>query len=652
MSSLDVPCTSQQDILEALDRLAPDAPFLALGQTIFWDEPVKAGVAARARELGHERRFVAGIHDADYFAKLPGKIGEPGYHALPHNDTTTQSLWSAAAEFAQLFGSETVITRDALTAAGIRLHRLQNARPGILDTATEAWGWRGIAAVEQETHVVAETPLKAVLPEIQRTLAWALGATVDQLAGSSQAKAAGAADALNDLVLHAATSTDQSLSSYYENLLPSLYRFSSGDTGPIETTTTTKLLKFNTLTAQQDRFLLLEQFLNPVTRGEAVRAYNETVAGTEVYPLDRFGSWAIPFDLIVPGRGRGTVRIAPKAVVIMTPEPLFITLKRPVTCARELAQAIEGKFGPDCALVGKAITLIGMLAREFVFVFHEGASMYVRHSRELHKRLYPEPPEKPLHPILRVRLEPWDALHVCSAWFRVPQPMQQAFGGDEMCAPSFAARWRDVAAEQRALVEELPTLRSPVQFIRWLAQRGLGSWRFLSDEYARLHAEFEAMSLEVQQLRTERQRVMGLVRAARARRNALEHEKGRHWRTAIFEKTPSEADLAHRAELQTQIEAAATEAKAHLDEWRQLRAAQETIVGSDRVLEIHAQRRNIELEAELKKLKLARQAIIISWGLQRAAWRPSAWWFPMVCPSGLWFRETHEQATYSLEPLR
>src|SRR5687767_2651655 len=108
-----------EEALAELQKVAPEAPFLALGQTIFWDEPMKGGILLASQRLGYKRRLVAGVHDTDYFAKLPSGPRQPGrFKALPHNDTTTKGLWSAAAEFSTLFGSETVVSREILQSAG------------------------------------------------------------------------------------------------------------------------------------------------------------------------------------------------------------------------------------------------------------------------------------------------------------------------------------------------------------------------------------------------------------------------------------------------------------------------------------------------------------------------------------------------------
>ena len=83
----------------------------------------------------------------------------------------------------------------------------------------------------------------------------------------------------------------------------------------------------------------------------------------------------------------------------------------------------------------------------------------------------------------------------------------------------------------------------------------------------------------------------------------------------------------------------------------ELRHRQNELVRSPDVQKVHARRADIELEAELKRLRLVRNAVTASRGLEHAGQRPGAWWFRVVCPDGLWFRETVETAEYYLEPL-
>lgn len=648
MSISDVPCLGQAEVLQQLQDICPGAPFLALGQTILWDEPMKAGVIDALQQHGFERPFIAGIHDTDYFAKHPGATQQKGYQALPHNDTTTQALWSAAAEFSALFGSETVIRREWLQEAGIRLSRIARERPGILDRATRAFGWRGIASMDDETRVIAEVPAEPLIPHLRSTLAWAVERSLECLANPKEDCLAVAAE-INELLTDA--KPGESLSEYFARILPEIYRFCSSKHVDITATRTTELLRFNTLTCRQDRFEILGQFLDPLTKFESIRAYNETVSQTEMYTLDRFGSWAIPFDLVVPGLGRGTIRIAPKAVVIMTPKPLFITLKKPITSVRDLADAIERKFGSDCVLVGKALTLIGMMSREFVFVFHETASSYVNLSRALHKKMYGEAPEKPFFPILRVRYSTWDQLQGCKTWFKLPEPLRQPFGVDETCAPGFASRWRTVVAGQRELLKELTGLRSPIQFVRWLAEKNYGIWSTQAIEYEELHDQLLELHDAVSAIKQQKRRAVDQIRQLKAERLALERAKGDHFRAKIFEKSPSAADLAERSAFDDQLNRTVSETHLAKVRWNELDRQQRDLVRDPKITRCHDRRRQIELEAEFERLRIARNAITVSKGLPKAAFRPSAWWFRLVCPSGGWYERTTGTAAYYLESL-
>jgi len=646
-------CKPLAEVLSDLQGIAGDAPFLALGQTVFWDEPMKAGVALASRRLGYSRNFIAGVHDTDYFAKLPGSAkGSGKYLAVPHNDTTTRGLWSAAGEFSTMFGSETVVTREMLQAAGLRLARLERARPGILDEATEAWGWRGVVAQGENSIVTAEVPLPPLLPELLATFEWATSLSLDTLTGEGRKSAAALLDDLHSKICDQSEGVKLSLAEFYQRLLPVFYDFCANRHVELETTRTTELLRFNTSTVDLRRFDLVRLFVDPSTRAMAKAAYDDAIRGSSgLYELSRFGTGAIPFELVIPGLGRGTIRLGTKGAVINTPHPQFLSFRRPITSLRDLAELIEAKFGPNCVLVGKAVTLIGMLARDHVFIFHEGASSYVTLSRRLHQNLEAKGHPIKVHPILRIRYDSWSALQVCCSWLRLPEPFQRSFGTEELCAPSLAARWHEVADEQKDLIGKLGRLRRPIELIRFLDQTQGGSWRRLAEEYENLHSRLASLRNELAALRAERIELYSRFRALRAARVAAEAAKGRHWREKIFELEPTEADLAEREALTKAVAdviAAHAEADRHV---RDLRHRQTALVAAPEIQKIHERRRSIELEAELKRLRLIRHAVTSSKGLELAGRRPSAWWFPLVCPDGLWFRETVESAECYLEPL-
>jgi hypothetical protein len=61
--------------------------------------------------------------------------------------------------------------------------------------------------------------------------------------------------------------------------------------------------------------------------------------------------------------------------------------------------------------------------------------------------------------------------------------------------------------------------------------------------------------------------------------------------------------------------------------------------------------RRLQSEAELQKLYLVRDAILVSEVLSYSNYRPTAWWFPMVSPDGRWFQQLAEQARARVEAL-
>ncbi len=645
-------CRTQKEALESLERLAPGVPFLALGQTVFWDEPMKAGVLQACRRLGFERPFLSGIHDTDYFAKYPHKELRSGYAALPHNDTDTQALWSAAGEFSALFGSETVVTRDRLAAAGGKVAMVAQLRPGYLDEITEAWGWRGVVSYGRRARTTSETPMRRLFETLYSTYDWAVQTSQDALVGEQRPSSDEAAESLRALICDSADDFESlNLAEFYRRIAPRMFDKVAGEPLRVATTRTTELLQFNRSTCSLPRFAMVDVFLNPATRSLACEAYDSTVEGSQMYALDKFGAGALPFDLLIPGVGRGTLRLGSRGGVVMTEDPIGFSFKKPVDSVARLAEVLEAKFGPGVVLVGKAVTLVGMLASEHVFVFHEGASSYVPMTRSFHQRLSAFWPSMRLNPILRVKYEPWDALEVSKAWFRLPEPLRRPFGAEEMSAESFSKRWRRVAEEQAKVLEDLALMRRPLELIKFLDKNEGGQWSCLASEYEAMHRDMASLHVEVQAERSRRAKVIREWKRLRTERAQLETKMGAHWRERVFEKSPSKADLAKREGFKRDLDAVVEKIAAQRSKWRESVDAQRSMVGSQKLDRARDRRKSIAFEAELMRMKLIREAVIATDGLRRAGHRPSAWWFPLVSPDGAWYRATMERARYYLEPL-
>jgi hypothetical protein len=516
---------------------------------------------------------------------------------------------------------------------------------------TEAFGWRGIASLNKGHRVIAEKPLAALFPELFDAFSWAVEESLELISGNHHQQSLRMAETLKAMVCDAAEDRDTTLSRYYQRLLPQMYDAAAGEPLGVESTATTSLLSFSPDTASLPRFRLLGLFLNPLTRQACEEAYNQAVAGTEMYVLSRFGAGALPFDVVIPGKGRGTLRLGTRGGVIMTPLPLGFSFRKAPETPGELAAILEKRFGPGVVVIGKAVTLLGMLAAEHIFVFHEGASSYIPRSRRMHELIRGSGIDLPLHPMLRVRHRPWEALEECCAWLKLPEPLRRPFGTDELSAPSFAVRWKEVAQAQEGVLAELSQLRRPLALVQHLQEAIGGHWRCLAAEYESLHQRFSDLEKSLDVLRRRKKEVLARIKDLKARVDANEKARGRHWKERVFEMEPSAEDLARREQYIADTHRLHEEVHIAWDQWRGLQAEQDELVGSPEVKRAQLRRADIALEAELMRTRLVRGAVVAGEGLQRAGFRPSAWWFPLVCPDGAWFRANARRASFRVERL-
>lgn len=608
---------------------------------------MKALLPIFARKTGHAIQLVAGVHDTDYFAKLPGELpGHTPFVALPKNDGSTKGFWSAAGEFSSLFGSETPVTREALAAAGVSLERITKRKVMQIDEATEAFGWRGLASRDRTHRVAAEIPLASVFPAIENVWNWALEETLRCIANEEdRLSSLRVSNTLRDIVCEAMeTCYGQTLGGFYECLLPKFHEVVTGESCQSEITRTTRLLEFSLASAHLPRFQFVELFLSPETSASAKEAYNEAVRDSEIYPLDRFGTGAIPFDLVIPGKGRGTLRLTNHFLVVSTPEPQFTPLEKPIENIYELASVVENAFGP-CALIGKAVTLISMLASEFVFVLSDGGSPYIVTTKKLHQLLHNRGLSFHSNPILRLSLNVWDALEDTCVWFRLPEPFQGPFGAENVCGPTIARTWRVVVKAQKETLESLASARSPHALIDLLRHLKGGQWRALHEEYEKLGENLSPLRHEITNIQNEIVNIHERLRSIKKEWQSAEFERG-----VCFRKGTADT-LRLRDQLGEKIQELRNERRDLVSKLDDLRNLKSNIANQSSVHEARMRRKEIELEAEIARYQIARDAILTSHGFPKTNNRPCSWWIPVASPQSTWLRSIAQRAQLRLEYL-
>lgn len=674
----------------------PGTPFLALGQTALWDEPTKASLRRILDSLAPDARMIAAVHDTDYFAKLPGHPASATgskYALVEHDDSRTRGLWSAAGEMSSLFGSEDVPTRALLEQkGGVSLQKALASVPdteALFSELTTSWGWTGIIHTETGKRVVSEVPLHDILPTLLEQIDWATKGSSECLGGERSPVSANATgETMRDWVsAYARSHETASLSDLYRDLLPRLYEMLLGEPpSNLATSTSTRLLRFNRETATLPRFAFVDLFLNPITRRAAIDAYNIGVAGSDTYTLDRFGTGALPFDLIVPGKGRGTLCILTDGTVLIETTPQTITLCDQgcnLGSVEQLANLVERELGPEVVLVGKAVTLLPMLAAEYVFVFHEGASSYTDRTHKMLDHLRLKRIVMPaLRPILRIRYHTWDVLSdnpTCSTeainssvQIQLPEFLAQAFRKETISTDEFAACWHHAISQEENRLKELSALRSPRDLLLYLSRTEKTDWTARSRDYEAARMQLLGVWEQAKAIQGRVYTLYDQVRRLRSESADLERRKGDDFRAHIRplqEKQQTllmESDLESAGHIQRQIDQMQTNRAIKFDtEIRNSRSQVRYALATVRELKVRrlglerndvaaaarATLHRIEAEAEIARGKLVRNALQAIHGLPHTGNRPSAWWFPLVDPSGAWFRRLTETAEFHLESL-
>ncbi len=665
-------------VLTELNRRYPKAPLAAFGQTVFWDEPVKSVLVPMLEAYHPGARVIAGTHDADYFGRCPGRHGQERFITCEHNDNLTRDMWAAAGEVSALFGADVVPTRGELAAASVDFQRVlrdgRRQRKKLIEECTTAWGWRAVVESGNDRSVIRDIATQDVLAPIEELLEWALEQTLSQIEeDASDERRQAAQELLASFRRLAHNPESGTLTKLYQCMWSYFYERLLGFVpGCLEVTSTFELFRFNRSTCSLPRFQLLDYFLNPETSPLCRRAYSDAVEGSGIYALERFGEGALPFCLVVPGRGRGTISLDEGYLVVDTEPHIVLELPSPIKRASELAAVVEDALGPEVALVGKAVALAFMFTSEFVFVLNQEGSPYVSLTKQMARKLSAEGLALRLHPILRLHYRTWDSLAEVDTRFRLPAHLAAGFGKPVGSAKEFARRWRSVTKHQRKLLKALSRTRCYRELMQLLAEEADPGWQERVKEYVEARAEL----LKIQQAVAEQKRRAGAlrhqIRELELSLSRLQRQRGRLSRLVKGlqsqhdhqEKTgTSEKELvATRRERQRYQEEELPRVRRQLQQSRvklkMLTAEREKTVAGYRALETgpaareaRSARMKLEAEAETARLRLATRAIRITRSLTYTDRRPTAWWLPVVDPSGNWFEALMQSTELSLEEM-
>lgn len=647
------------DALQNIQNEFPNATFLALGQTALWDEPTKATVRLRLDEAIPGARMLVGAHDTDYFAKLPGHpaAAKQNFALVGHDDDATRGLWSAAGEMSELFGSEDVPTRALLQReGGVSLHHATRSKedPDVaLAELTRAWGWTGIIHGGWKKEVVGQIRLSEILPTLLEQIRWAFDGTLSRLDSCRAECGAQRRDSLLARIEAFATENpNATLPQLYRNLLPFLYEMVLGaPANNLETVQTTELLRLAPDTAHLPRFSYVELFLNPETREKARAAYDLALGNADAYTLDQFGEGALPFDIVLAKHGRGTLHVLPDSIQIDTPHP--ITLPGTVNSIAELAERLV-PLG-HATLVGKAVAMLPMLASEFVFVFHDGASGYSHRTRAMLADLKKQGLNLPkLRPILRVKYDTWTALtavpDAASISLKLPEFLAQALDRPTISLEDFALCWPRAIQWEKERLDDLRVITSPRALLTQLANTRGCSWKAKAEEHDQATERLLALYLTVRELKKKEQAQKVQLRALKAEANALQNAKGDDFRARNSQLDA--AAIAERAErFDTPLVALRETIQEAEERWHTLRRERKAAEHGPEMVQARGALRKLEADAQYERAKMVRNALQTIHGIPHTAVRPSAWWFPLVDPSGSWLREVARTAQLSLEPL-
>ncbi|MGC8971202.1 MAG: hypothetical protein ACP5K2_03240 [bacterium] len=589
-------------------------PFLALGQTVLWDEPTKIALKYWLDRLYPEAVLMFGVHNTDYFAKSPIVSDRDEYILVSHNDNSTRDLWASTIEISRPFGSENHPTLQFFRRCNVPIDHIApiEQRDKFLDDITSAWGWMAVVKSGARSIVACDVKLQDVLEKLIELIEWGTRGAKDLIGERQCIK--DFCDRIKGFILDYAK---ENKFSTITDLFKELYRWFWQELigyvpQDIILTSSLELFRFNIETCNLPRFSIIEGFLNPSTSNIYKRCYDEVVKDSGIYTLDHFGYGAVPFDLVIPKKERGTILIQPKSLIIEGEKEIRVPLDNPITSLKDLAEVIERNFGKNVAIVGKAVALLSMIRSEFIPVFNEKGSLYYNLTFKMEKMLEENGINAEFYPILRLKYKTWDLIRNIDGRITLPDYMRIGFGKDVIELKEFSNRWREVVDEQNFFIYNLANIRKPREIMQFLIKIRGKLW----DEKLSLY-------------------------------NQLKKE-------LILKRIPIESNWQKAKEIKDRLRKAIEplERRRLKEELRRLKNETWSMEKAKEIKEIREKLKELEIEAERAKAEILRYSYLIKENLPYTNYRPSAWWFIAMDPTRKWFKSVIDNLEIYLEGER
>jgi predicted nucleic acid-binding Zn-ribbon protein len=191
-------------------------------------------------------------------------------------------------------------------------------------------------------------------------------------------------------------------------------------------------------------------------------------------------------------------------------------------------------------------------------------------------------------------------------------------------------------------------MRKPRELLRFLAERNPVDWGDCEEIYNRCKSALVDLRRRALAIQERVNSLYAEIQGIREEIRSTERAMSQHFRSIV--EWTAEA-MATRADFAARLQRLNQRRRQVLAEVAELKRQRLELERGDDAAPHRAELARIELAANLERLRLVRNAILTRSSLTHTQHRPTAWWIPMVDPSGAWFNRIAATTEVYLQPL-